>query len=64
MRRKEDTEEQRIVTPHRWVEEVEEELSLRPRWLREFIGQARLKENLGIFIEAARQRGEALDHVL
>ncbi|MCS6949087.1 MAG: Holliday junction branch migration DNA helicase RuvB [bacterium] len=64
MRRKEDTEEQRIVTPRRWVEEVEEELSLRPRWLREFIGQARLKENLGIFIEAARQRGEALDHVL
>jgi Holliday junction DNA helicase RuvB len=46
------------------VEEAEEELSLRPRRLREFIGQARLKENLGIFIEAARQRGEALDHVL
>jgi len=43
---------------------VEDELSLRPRWLREFIGQARLKENLGIFIEAARQRSEALDHVL
>lgn len=64
MRRREDTEEQRIVTPRRWVEEAEEELSLRPRWLREFIGQARLKENLGIFIEAARQRGEALDHVL
>ncbi|MEJ5252479.1 MAG: Holliday junction branch migration DNA helicase RuvB [Chthonomonadetes bacterium] len=64
MRRTEDTEEQRIVTPRRQVGEVEEELSLRPRWLREFIGQARLKENLGIFIEAARQRGEALDHVL
>lgn len=64
MRRREDTEEQRIVTPRRWVEEAEEELSLRPRWLREFIGQARLKENLSIFIEAARQRGEALDHVL
>ncbi|MGC8784135.1 MAG: Holliday junction branch migration DNA helicase RuvB [Armatimonadota bacterium] len=64
MRRTDDAEEQRIVTPRRRVEEVEEELSLRPRWLREFIGQARLKENLGIFIEAARQRGEALDHVL
>jgi len=64
MRRTDEAEEQRIVTPHRWVEEAEEELSLRPRRLREFIGQARLKENLGIFIEAARQRGEALDHVL
>ncbi|GBC94797.1 Holliday junction ATP-dependent DNA helicase RuvB [bacterium HR16] len=64
MRRTDDAEEQRIVTPRRWIEEAEEELSLRPRWLREFIGQARLKENLGIFIEAARQRGEALDHVL
>lgn len=64
MRRIDDDQEQRIVTPRRWVEETEEELSLRPRWLREFIGQARLKENLGIFIEAARQREEALDHVL
>ncbi len=64
MRRTDDAEEQRIVTPRRRVEEVEDELSLRPRWLREFIGQAKLKENLGIFIEAARQRGEALDHVL
>ncbi|MCS6829960.1 MAG: Holliday junction branch migration DNA helicase RuvB [Armatimonadota bacterium] len=64
MRRTDEAEEQRIVTPRRWVDEAEDELSLRPRWLREFIGQARLKENLGIFIEAARQRGEALDHVL
>jgi len=64
MRRTDDAEEQRIVTPRRRVEEAEEELSLRPRWLREFIGQAKLKENLGIFIEAARQRREALDHVL
>lgn len=40
------------------------ELSLRPKRLREFIGQTRLKENLGIAIEAARQREEPLDHVL
>ncbi|MDR3710721.1 MAG: Holliday junction branch migration DNA helicase RuvB [Capsulimonadaceae bacterium] len=40
------------------------EYSLRPRFLREFIGQARLKENLSLFIAAARGRDEPLDHVL
>lgn len=40
------------------------ELSLRPKRLGEFIGQARIKDNLGVFLEAARQREEALDHVL
>jgi holliday junction DNA helicase RuvB len=40
------------------------ELSLRPQWLREYIGQRKVKENLGIFVKAALARGEALDHVL
>ncbi|HEV2022523.1 MAG TPA: Holliday junction branch migration DNA helicase RuvB [Terriglobales bacterium] len=40
------------------------ELKLRPRLLREFIGQSKVKENLSVAIEAARSRGEALDHVL
>ncbi|MGH9660622.1 MAG: Holliday junction branch migration DNA helicase RuvB [Bryobacteraceae bacterium] len=40
------------------------EAGLRPRRLREFIGQAKLKENLEIAIQAARHRGDALDHVL
>jgi Holliday junction DNA helicase RuvB len=40
------------------------ELKLRPRRLREFIGQSKVKENLSVAIEAARSRGEALDHVL
>jgi Holliday junction DNA helicase RuvB len=40
------------------------ELSLRPQWLREYIGQTKVKENLGIFIKAARARGEVLDHML
>ena len=40
------------------------ELKLRPQWLREFIGQHKVKENLDVAIEAARSRGEALDHVL
>jgi len=44
--------------------EVAEEVSLRPRRLADFVGQARLKEHLGIVLEAARRRGEAADHLL
>jgi Holliday junction DNA helicase RuvB len=40
------------------------ELSLRPESLRDYVGQTKVKENLSIFIDAARKRGEALDHVL
>ncbi len=54
----------RIQTPE--VIEVEEELdrSLRPRRLEDFVGQASLKEQLAVAIEAASARGEAMDHVL
>jgi Holliday junction DNA helicase RuvB len=45
-------------------DEKQFELSLRPKWLREYIGQHKAKENLSIFIQAARKRGQALDHVL
>ena len=45
-------------------EDMEIEGSLRPRHLEEYIGQTRVKENIRVFIEAAKQRGEALDHVL
>lgn len=45
-------------------EDKEIELSLRPKKLREFIGQRKLKDQLEVFIEAARERGEALDHIL
>lgn len=45
-------------------EDKEIELSLRPKRLEEFIGQRKLKDQLGVFIEAARERGEALDHIL
>ena len=38
--------------------------ALRPEYLEEFVGQPKLKEQLSIFIQAARTRGEALDHVL
>ncbi|MEN6490883.1 MAG: Holliday junction branch migration DNA helicase RuvB, partial [Rectinema sp.] len=43
--------------------EDEKEASLRPRYMSEFQGQERIKENLLIFIKAARERGEALDHL-
>src|SRR4051812_42239510 len=44
--------------------ELAEEVSLRPRRLDEFVGQPSLKEHLGIMLEAARRRGQAMDHVL
>ena len=54
----------RVVSPELREEEIALDVSLRPRRLAEFIGQDRIKENLSIFIEAAKARGEALDHVL
>ena len=53
-----------ITTPSALPEETTAETSLRPSRLNEFIGQARVKESLQIAIDAARQRGEPLDHVL
>jgi Holliday junction DNA helicase RuvB len=54
----------RIVTSVRVDEDVQYEAGLRPRTLDEYIGQAAVRENLHVSITAARQRGEALDHVL
>lgn len=56
--------EERIVAREALVEDVETEATLRPRRLDEYVGQQKIKENLSIFIEAARKRKEALDHVL
>ncbi len=55
--------DRRLVAAERRDEDVVE-VSLRPQRLGEFIGQEQARRNLGIFIEAARARGEALDHVL
>ena len=44
--------------------ETELERSLRPKYLKDYTGQERIKENLGIFIQAAKKRGEPLDHIL
>jgi Holliday junction DNA helicase RuvB len=54
----------RIITAARVEEDALYEAGLRPRVLNEYIGQDRVRENLEVSIAAARQRGEALDHVL
>jgi len=53
-----------VINPHALTDEQEFDISLRPKDMSEFVGQEKVKENLSIYIEAARQRGEALDHVL
>lgn len=58
------TQEERLVAPAARPDEEEFERSLRPRRLDDFPGQERVKENLRIAIEAARRRGEPLDHLL
>jgi len=52
------------TTPKRLKDELEFDLTLRPTSLGEFVGQKKIKENLRIFIQATKKRGEALDHVL
>jgi holliday junction DNA helicase RuvB len=54
----------RVITPGRTDEEAQYEAGLRPRSLNDYIGQDRVRENLEVSIAAARQRAEALDHVL
>jgi len=56
--------ESRIVSPGRGDEDAQYEAGLRPRTLDDYIGQDRVRENLHVSIQAAKQRGEALDHVL
>ncbi|MBE6816767.1 MAG: Holliday junction branch migration DNA helicase RuvB [Ruminococcaceae bacterium] len=56
--------ESRLAAPEYTPEDTEIENSLRPKRLSDYIGQKKAKENLAIYIEAAKRRGEALDHVL
>src|SRR5258707_10469109 len=62
--REEDDTQDRILSGSALPGEQPVEYSLRPKFLKEFIGQDQLKENLSISIQAASKRGEALDHVL
>ena len=58
------TEAERIVSEEASYEELALEPSLRPRFLKQYIGQTKVKEQLRVFIEAAKMRKESLDHVL
>jgi len=60
----ETSENRGVVSPDELEVELANEESLRPQTLQEMIGQTRLRENLSVFVQAARERGEALDHVL
>lgn len=55
---------QRIVDAHEQPEDVRSEVNLRPKTLDDYLGQGRIKDNLFVLIQAARMRGEALDHLL
>jgi Holliday junction DNA helicase RuvB len=57
-------EASRVVSPQDSVEDLTLEVSLRPQSMDEYIGQPAMREKLGIFLEAAKRRGEALDHAL
>ncbi len=54
----------RLIAPEEIIADEDTNASLRPQRLEEFVGQAQARQNLRVFIEAARGRGEALDHVL
>lgn len=56
--------ENRIMSAESTTDDVDVEYSLRPKTLSEYIGQDKVKDNLSVFIEAAKGRGEPLDHVL
>ena len=58
------TNDDRLVEPIELPEDKSEDLSIRPRLLRDYVGQKSVHEQLEVFIAAAKNRGEALDHVL
>uniref|UniRef100_UPI00405795A7 Holliday junction branch migration DNA helicase RuvB n=1 Tax=Candidatus Electrothrix sp. TaxID=2170559 RepID=UPI00405795A7 len=64
MNYEEDLSGKRIVEGEKQIDDALPDLNLRPQRLEEYIGQEQVKSSLQVFIQAARQRGEALDHVL
>ena len=54
----------RVISTQLQEEDIKIEKSLRPMYFDDYIGQQKIKDNLKIYIEAAKSRGEALDHVL
>src|SRR3989339_697203 len=61
---KSSKKEERIISPKIDAQEEVYDITLRPQTLDEYIGQSRIKESIKIFIEAAKRRGEALEHCL
>ncbi len=57
-------EEKKVINPRVIPDDLRYEVSLRPKEFKDFVGQTRVKENLRVFIKAAKERGEALDHTL
>ncbi|MBE7028511.1 MAG: AAA family ATPase, partial [Ruminococcaceae bacterium] len=57
-------DEERIISTRSLSGDSDDELSLRPKKLSEYIGQTKVKENMKVYIDAALSRSEALDHVL
>ena len=64
MTRAVEEDDLRVIAPELRDEERELDAALRPRWLADFVGQDRIKEQLQLLVEGARGRGEPLDHVL
>ena len=56
--------EKRVISTQVQDEDIKIEKNLRPQTLDDYIGQQKAKKNLKVYIEAAKQRGESLDHVL
>ncbi|MBQ3593638.1 MAG: AAA family ATPase, partial [Clostridia bacterium] len=56
--------EERLLASKMTAEDGDSEVSLRPQKMTDYIGQEKVKENLSVYIEAAKKRGESLDHVL
>lgn len=54
----------RVISPENTAEDGDSEITLRPQFLHEYIGQEKVKENLAVYIKASKLRGEPLDHVL
>ena len=59
-----DFAEERLITPHAMYEDNSDGNKVRPKRLDDYIGQQKVKDNLTVYVEAAKARGEALDHVL
>ncbi len=58
------TDSERLISPVEHIEDTDSEINLRPQRLTDYVGQEKIKENLSIYLEAAKMRGEALDHLL